>query len=215
MSTPRSLCAYQRTLEQTLRVFSPPLRIQRQPAVRAFHISPQRKHIPSTPLVTFQVRYSPTEAHEEAARQLTDRESTSQSDADTIAVRKALSPAYRLTFTCKRCLEPSGHTISKQAYHFGTCVIHCPTCKSQHLISDNLKIFSDRGMTLEEIAKEHGEKLKKGRLGVDGDVEFYDDSTNSIVEEGEVKKLAKEELAERISRNAKRDMEGLVRDEVR
>lgn len=98
-------------------------------------------------------------------------------------MRKALSPAYQIWFTCKKCLERSGHTISKQAYHFGTCVINCPKCKSQHLISDNLKIFSDTNMTLEDIAKQHGQHLKKGRLGIDGDIEFYDDAATKVVED--------------------------------
>lgn len=108
-------------------------------------------------------------------------------------MRKALSPAYQLWFTCKKCLERSGHTISKQAYHFGTCVIHCPKCKSQHLISDHLKIFSDTSKTMEDIAKEHGEILRKGRLGADGDVEFYNDQATKIVEETSAKAEAKKD----------------------
>ena len=36
-------------------------------------------------------------------------------------------------------------------------------------------------MTLEDIAKQHGEKLKKGRLGVNGDIEFYDDEATGKV----------------------------------
>ena len=123
------------------------------------------------------------------------------SDADKIALRKAASPAYQIHFTCKKCLDRSAHTISKQSYHFGTCVIQCPKCKSQHLISDHLKvgakysrriagqadsekIFSDTNLTMEDIAKQHGEKLRKGRLGADGTVEFYEDDATEKVNEG-------------------------------
>ena len=43
-----------------------------------------------------------------------------------------------------------------------------------------MKIFSDKGITLEDILKEKGQFLRKGRLGEDGDVEFYDESSNEI-----------------------------------
>ena len=91
------------------------------------------------------VRFHSTEASPDAPRPLTNRNENStidqnQYDADTIAARKALSPAYQLWITCKKCLERSSHTISKQAYHFGSCVVQCPKCKNQHLISDNLKV---------------------------------------------------------------------------
>jgi len=46
------------------------------------------------------------------------------------------------------------------------------------LISDHLKIFSDKNITLEDIMKEKGQLLRKGRLGTDGDIEFYDDQVS-------------------------------------
>jgi protein import protein ZIM17 len=84
-----------------------------------------------------------------AQRPLTDRSQADKVDkdkldAETIAARKAAAPAYQLWVTCKKCLERSSHTISKQAYHFGSCVVQCPKCKSQHLISDNLKVSAVR-----------------------------------------------------------------------
>ncbi|KAF7190691.1 hypothetical protein HII31_07850 [Pseudocercospora fuligena] len=171
MNTSRTLRAFQRTFEQTFRTYHTPVRLPYQPKIRIF---------PSAPRIQ-QRRYNSTESS--SPKPLTDRPETSLSDAEAIATRKALSPAYQLHFTCKKCLERSSHTVSKQAYHFGTCVINCPKCKTQHLISDHLKIFSDKGKTLEEIAKEHGEILKKGKLGVDGDVEFYEDYADKIVED--------------------------------
>lgn len=38
------------------------------------------------------------------------------------------------------------------------------------------QIFSDKKVTIEDILKEKGQYLRKGRIGEDGDVEFYDDS---------------------------------------
>lgn len=175
MNTVKSLRTFQRTFEQAFRLHHVPIRLPSQPKIRAFRVPAER--IQST-----QRRYQSTEAESRPAQPLTDRTETSQSDADAIAIRKALSPAYQLYFTCKKCLERSAHTISKQAYHFGTTVINCPKCGVQHLISDHLRIFNDKSKTLEEIAKEHGQLLRKGRLGVNGDVEFYDDAATGIVE---------------------------------
>lgn len=36
---------------------------------------------------------------------------------------------------------------------------------------------------MEDIAKEHGQLLRKGRLGADGDIEFYDDAATKQVED--------------------------------
>lgn len=70
--------------------------------------------------------------------------------------------------------------MTKQAYHGGTVLITCPGCKNRHLIADHLKVFSDTSVTIEDIMKEKGQFLKKGRLGADGDVEFYDDSKKGV-----------------------------------
>lgn len=88
-----------------------------------------------------------------------------------------------MTFTCKRCTERSSHKISKQGYHKGTILITCPGCKNRHLISDHLKIFSDQSLTLEDILREKGQLLKKGTLGADGDVEFWDDGSTTARED--------------------------------
>jgi hypothetical protein len=79
-------------------------------------------------------------------RNQADEAEKDKTDAEIIAARKAAAPAYQLWITCKKCLDRSSHTISKQAYHFGTCVVQCPKCKSQHLISDNLKVSRSRHM---------------------------------------------------------------------
>lgn len=83
---------------------------------------------------------------------------------------------------CRKCLERSQHRITKQAYHFGTTLVTCPGCKGRHLISDHLKIFSDKSVTIEDMLKEKGQFLRKGRIGEDGDIEFYDDSRSQPAE---------------------------------
>ncbi|KAF2457535.1 DNL zinc finger-domain-containing protein, partial [Lineolata rhizophorae] len=71
-------------------------------------------------------------------------------------------PSYQLTFTCKKCATRSSHRITKQGYHGGTVLISCPGCKARHLISDHLKIFSDRPVTVETILAARGEMVTRG-----------------------------------------------------
>ncbi|KAG5519551.1 hypothetical protein PMAC_001706 [Pneumocystis sp. 'macacae'] len=68
--------------------------------------------------------------------------------------------------------------MTKQAYHNGTVIIQCPQCKNRHLISDHLKIFSDKNITIEDIMKEKGEDVRKvyGDFTDNRAVEFMDNN---------------------------------------
>lgn len=104
-------------------------------------------------------------------------------------------PSYELTFTCNVCKTRSSHRLSKQGYHKGTILISCPGCKNRHLISDHLKvrcintrtraatdniqIFSDKSVTIEDLMKEKGNLVKRGSLSAEGDVEFWDDGSST------------------------------------
>lgn len=105
-------------------------------------------------------------------------------------------PSYQLTFTCKPCGHRSKHFVTKHGYHKGTVLVKCPSCSNRHLISDHLKIFSDKAVTLEDIlqqaaggGKDLGKLLKKGKLGMrqgeliaregDEDIEFWEDGTET------------------------------------
>ncbi|ROT37195.1 zf-DNL-domain-containing protein, partial [Sodiomyces alkalinus F11] len=83
-------------------------------------------------------------------------------------------PHYRLTFTCSPCNTKSTHHISKQGYHRGSVLVTCPGCRNRHVIADHLNIFSDRHFTVEDLMREKGQLVKKGTLGEDGDVEFWE-----------------------------------------
>ncbi|KAI1266878.1 hypothetical protein F5Y18DRAFT_351368 [Xylariaceae sp. FL1019] len=89
--------------------------------------------------------------------------------------RKQLEPHYQLTFTCVPCGERSSHTVSKQGYHKGSVLITCPECRNRHVISDHLNIFGDRHLTVEDLMREKGQLVKRGTLGEDGDIEFWQD----------------------------------------
>jgi mitochondrial protein import protein ZIM17 len=102
----------------------------------------------------------------------------------------ATQPAYEIYFTCKPCSQRSGpHRVTKQGFHKGTTLITCPSCKNRHVVSDHLRIFTDQGGDLVDIMRRHGEKLKKGKLGIrDGqlvgnegeeEIEFWEDGTET------------------------------------
>ena len=104
------------------------------------------------------------------------------SPTTTSASQEPLSerpPSYELTFTCKPCKHRSTHTITKQGYHYGAVLIMCPECKNRHIISDHLGIFADRKLTIEDLMRQKGELVKRGTLGDQGDVEFWDDGTET------------------------------------
>lgn len=70
---------------------------------------------------------------------------------------KVDQPQLMLAFTCNKCETRSSHSFSKQSYTSGTVLIQCPGCKNRHLIADNLKIFRDKNVNLEEILRAKGE----------------------------------------------------------
>ncbi|RYP03986.1 hypothetical protein DL764_004757 [Monosporascus ibericus] len=96
-------------------------------------------------------------------------------DTETTATLAAV--IYFLTFTCVPCSGRSSHNVSKQGYHHGSVLITCPSCRNRHVISDHLHIFGDRKMTVEDLMRERGQLVKRGTLGEDGDVEFWEDET--------------------------------------
>ncbi|KAH9996120.1 DNL zinc finger-domain-containing protein [Xylariaceae sp. FL0662B] len=100
---------------------------------------------------------------------------TPPSDLSQDRPRKRNDPHYRLSFTCVPCNTRSTHFISKQGYHKGSVLITCPECRNRHIISDHLKIFGSREITVEDLVREKGQLVKKGTLGEDGDIEFWPD----------------------------------------
>ncbi|KAM7199287.1 DNL zinc finger domain containing protein [Rhypophila sp. PSN 637] len=100
-----------------------------------------------------------------------------QQQSEQDQTRPSDRPSYELRFTCKPCGHRSSHLISKQGYHHGSVLISCPSCRNRHIISDHLKIFGDKAVTIEDILREKGQLVKKGTLGEDEDVEFWEDGT--------------------------------------
>ncbi|PKS06481.1 hypothetical protein jhhlp_007229 [Lomentospora prolificans] len=94
-------------------------------------------------------------------------------------IPKPVPNYYQLHFTCVPCGTPSVHNISKQGYHHGSVLVSCPECRNRHVISDHLNIFGDRKVTVEDLVRENGGIVRKGTLGVDGDIEFWADETDA------------------------------------
>ncbi|KAI3399270.1 hypothetical protein diail_7434 [Diaporthe ilicicola] len=88
-------------------------------------------------------------------------------------------PSYELTFTCVPCGDRSAHNVSKQGYHHGSVLITCPSCRNRHVISDHLNIFGNRSLTVEDLMREKGRLVKRGTLGEDGDIEFWEDGSTT------------------------------------
>lgn len=81
----------------------------------------------------------------------------STNETNKTATLKTDTPQLMIAFTCTKCDTRSSHTFSKQAYVKGTVLIQCPGCKNRHLIADNLKIFRDKNINLEDILRAKGE----------------------------------------------------------
>jgi protein import protein ZIM17 len=62
-------------------------------------------------------------------------------------------------------------------------LITCPSCRNRHVISDHLNIFGNRSVTVEDLMRERGRLVKRGTLGEDGDIEFWEDGTTTVRQE--------------------------------
>ncbi|KAL5596989.1 hypothetical protein BROUX41_006339 [Berkeleyomyces rouxiae] len=129
-----------------------------------------------SPAASLPVRYSSSKptpsAHPSPASPDDASSLPASSEPSEVLQRKLQEPHYQLTFTCVPCDHRSTHIISKQGYHHGSVLIACPNCTNRHVISDHLNVFGDRSVTVEQLMKEKGEKVRKGVLDANGDVEF-------------------------------------------
>ncbi|TVY91746.1 Uncharacterized protein LAWI1_G003633 [Lachnellula willkommii] len=116
---------------------------------------------------------------QEPSKPLTDASLQSKNQTKVPPPPPEPKPEYQLTFTCQPCGTRSSHRVSKQGYHHGSVLITCPECKNRHIISDHLNIFGNRKLTIEDLMKERGQLVKKGTLSEDGDVEFWEDGTQT------------------------------------
>lgn len=90
-----------------------------------------------------------------------------------------VEPRLSLTFTCTAgdCGHRSTHEFSRRSYEKGLVIVQCPQCKNRHLIADHIGWFKEsteegKLRTVEDLLRAKGEKVRKGRVGMDGDIEI-------------------------------------------
>lgn len=86
----------------------------------------------------------------------------------------------QMTFTCtaEDCGHRSTHEFSARSYNHGIVLLTCPSCKNRHLIADHIGWFKEstedgKLKTVEDLLKARGEQVKRGRMDLDGDIEYY------------------------------------------
>lgn len=157
-------------------------RRQQPPFIRLAHSIPRPRN-PSP----FQEQQQPAPATSSSSTTPSDQQQQQQGQATTPQTPSSpgeseakkpnvrQQPHYELTFTCRPCGHRSRHAVSKQGYHHGSVLIACPGCRNRHVISDHLRIFGDKAMTVEDLLRERGELVKRGTL--DEDLEFWEDGS--------------------------------------
>ncbi|KAG5650545.1 hypothetical protein H0H81_011859 [Sphagnurus paluster] len=95
------------------------------------------------------------------------------------ALPNKMEPRLSMTFTCTApgCSERSTHEFTKRSYTRGIVLVQCPGCKNRHLIADHLGWFKDdteggKLRTVEDILAARGEVVRRGRIDMNGDIEY-------------------------------------------
>lgn len=128
-------------------------------------------------------------------------DSSLPANTSSVPLPQQIEPRLSLTFTCtvSDCGERSTHQFTKRAYQKGIVLVQCPGCKNRyvstlflryseqriqilsirHLIADHLGWFKESTQdgklrTVEDLLKAKGEKVQRGRLDVDGTVEYIE-----------------------------------------
>jgi hypothetical protein len=88
---------------------------------------------------------------------------TKDNDEDCSKQKLAqVSPRIGMFYKCKICSTQNSHTFSRKAYQEGVVIVQCVSCKSNHLIADNLGWFKDVDKrNIEEIMAAKGEEVKR------------------------------------------------------
>ncbi|KAH8079702.1 DNL zinc finger-domain-containing protein [Filobasidium floriforme] len=135
----------------------------------------------SLPYAQFARRFKSTSTPTTAESNTEEGTSTNLKFVDENGNPLRIEPKLSLTFTCSvdKCGERSTHEFAKRSYTKGIVIVQCPGCKNRHLIADHLGWFKEvteegRHRTIEDLMKAKGEKVTRGKVGQDGDIEIID-----------------------------------------
>ncbi|KAK0657086.1 DNL zinc finger-domain-containing protein [Cercophora newfieldiana] len=190
-----SLRALPTSLPAIARLSAPTTRTALSRTSHLFNLPATRQRLPHKGLLPSTLRFQhtipqPSTTSTDTTPQQQQQAKSLPSSTSEPPTTRDPPPSYELIFTCKPCSTRSRHTISKQGYHYGTVLVTCPQCRNRHIIADNLKIFGDTKVNVEDILRERGQAVKKGTLSAEGDIEFWDDGSVTVrgADEGEVKR---------------------------
>ncbi|KAG6839994.1 hypothetical protein C0991_009724 [Blastosporella zonata] len=124
---------------------------------------------------------SSTASTSSSSSNTTNTPSTAAATTTSQPLPEKLEPRLSMTFTCtaENCSERSTHQFTKRAYERGIVLVQCPGCKNRHLIADHLGWFKESTQegklkTIEDILRDRGETVRRGRLDAGGVVEYTD-----------------------------------------
>ncbi|KAL0572424.1 hypothetical protein V5O48_009542 [Marasmius crinis-equi] len=111
-----------------------------------------------------------------------DKATASAGLTNSQALPNSIEPKLSMTFTCtvEGCGTRSSHEFTKRSYEKGIVLVQCPGCHNRHLIADHLGWFKEsteegKLRTVEDLLRAKGEKIKRGRMNADGDIEYSED----------------------------------------
>jgi len=143
---------------------------------------PQRPHH----LAAFAVRLNHTSSDKPASSTPSSPSvTTSLTEGQNVPAAPAeidpIEPRLSLTFTCTydECNRRSTHTFTRRAYERGIVIVQCPGCEKRHLIADHIGWFKEitedgKQRTIEDLLRDRGEKVRRGKLDADGLIQYYD-----------------------------------------
>ena len=177
MKADQSLSNIFRLLKPALRPRHPRIpRFRSSPQIAVFHqFASSRRSLALDPRYHFPI--STTQNRYQSDSASIPLPSPVSTPTATESAERPPVPTYQITFTCKPCSHRSTHRFTKQAYHHGTVLITCPSCKNRHIIADHLKVLRDQSITIEDLMREKGQLVKRGTLG--GDLELWEDDTRN------------------------------------
>jgi hypothetical protein len=76
-------------------------------------------------------------------------------------------------FTCGVCDTRLARTISRSSYERGTVLVRCPGCRGVHVLADHLGFVDDEHLTAEALLEAKGERVRRGAIGLGGDVDEH------------------------------------------